>query len=77
MLKLLNKVFNYENGNFSHTKFWSNIGYATGTFVIFHLLYLQALTPEYFGVYLSICAAHATASKYLNLRIEIPDKSAD
>jgi hypothetical protein len=67
-LKELYDGLTHDKGEFSHTKFWANIAYATATVVIFKLTYMSQLNENYFLIYLGVVAAHGTASKFLNLK---------
>jgi hypothetical protein len=58
----------HEKGEFSHTKFWANIAYATATVVVIKLTYMSQLTENYFLYYLAVVAAHGSVSKFLNMK---------
>ena len=62
-------VFINNNGKPSHTKVFSSIAYITATWIVIVLTYNHNLTVDYFMWYLAIVGAHATASKWIDKKV--------
>lgn len=60
------KGFLSEQGQLSHTKLWSSVAYATGSWVIINQTLAHSLNTECFIAYLTICAAHSGYSKFIS-----------
>jgi len=54
------------NGNFSVSKFWTNVAYAVATYVI--IRYASATNWELLLVYLSVVGGSEVGKKFLNMR---------
>jgi hypothetical protein len=54
------------DGKISHTKFWSNIAYATGTGVFILQAYKGTLTPDVWLIYMGVVGAHSAVSKMIS-----------
>jgi len=54
------------NGNFSASKFWTNVAYATATYVV--LKYASSTNWELLLVYLSVVGGSEVGKKFLNMR---------
>lgn len=68
MKQFINDLVKTPQGKVSHTKFWSNIAYATGTAAIVITTFKGNLTPDLFLIYLSVVGGAAIASKFVSLR---------
>lgn len=64
LLKILDGMF-YRAGKFSHTKLWSNLGYAVFTWAIIHKTLDNTASDELWLIYISVVALHTTASNAL------------
>ena len=56
----------YRGSEFSHTKFWSNIGYAVFTWAIITKVINNSVSDDLFLIYISVTALHTTASNLLS-----------
>jgi hypothetical protein len=54
------------HGNFSASKFWTNVAYAVATYVI--IRYASATNWELLLVYLSVVGGSEVGKKFLNMR---------
>ena len=54
------------NGNFSVSKFWTNVAYAVATYVI--IRYASATNWELLLVYLSVVGGSEVGKKFLNMK---------
>lgn len=54
------------NGNFSVSKFWTNVAYAVATYVV--IRYASATNWELLLVYLSVVGGSEVGKKFLNMR---------
>ena len=69
MLKVIKDIFKglfYRGGTLSHTKFWSNIGYAVFTWAIITKVINNSVSDDLFLIYISVTALHTTASSLLS-----------
>jgi hypothetical protein len=64
LLNILKGLF-YREGKFSHTLFWSNIGYAVFTWAIITKVINNTASDELFLIYIGVVTAHTSFSKYL------------
>lgn len=55
----------YRAGKFSHTKAWSNAGYAIFSWAIITKVINNTASDELFLIYISVTALHTTASSLL------------
>lgn len=67
-MPIIKDLISTPQGKVSHTKFWSNIAYATGTAVIVITTFKENLTSDLFLIYLSVVGGAAIASKFVSLR---------
>ena len=51
---------------FSHTKFWSNVGYCVFTWAIITKVINNTVSDDLFLIYISVTALHTTASNLLS-----------
>ena len=58
------------NGNFSTSKFWTNVAYAVATYVV--LRYASATNWELLLVYLSVVGGSEVGKKFLNMKYPQP-----
>lgn len=72
--QLLLDIFVNGNGKPSHTKVFSSVAYITATWIVIVLTYRNTLNVDYFLWYLAIVGAHATASKWIDKKV---DKNVD
>lgn len=68
------EIFVHNNGKPSHTKVFSSVAYITATWIVIVLTYRNTLNVDYFLWYLAIVGAHATASKWIDKKV---DKNVD
>ena len=69
MKKLINELYKgmfYRGESFSHTKFWSNIGYGVFTWAIITKVINNSVSDDLFLIYISVTALHTTASNLLS-----------
>jgi hypothetical protein len=69
MLKILGEMYKgmfYRGDSFSHTKFWSNIGYGVFTWAIITKVINNSVSDDLFLIYISVTALHTTASNLLS-----------
>ena len=69
MIKTLSNVLKglfYRGDTLSHTKFWSNIGYAVFTWAIITKVINNTVSDDLFLIYISVTALHTTASNLLS-----------
>ena len=64
MLNILEGMF-YRAGKFSHTKMWSNFGYAIFSWAIIYKTLDNTASDELWLIYISVVALHTTASNAL------------
>lgn len=58
--------FRDPKGNFSASKFWTNVAYATATYVV--IKYASSTNWELLLVYLSVVGGSEVGKKFLNMR---------
>lgn len=69
MKKLLGELYKgmfYRGEAFSHTKFWSNVGYGVFTWAIITKVINNSVSDDLFLIYISVTALHTTASNLLS-----------
>ena len=63
---MTNPLFRDPNGNFSTSKFWTNVAYATATYVV--IMNANATNWELLLVYVATVGGSEVAKKFLNMR---------
>lgn len=69
MLSKINEIYKglfFRGDSFSHTKFWSNIGYGVFTWAIITKVINNSVSDDLFLIYISVTALHTTASNLLS-----------
>ena len=69
MLKPIKDLFKglfYRGDTISHTKFWSNIGYAVMTWAVITKVINSTASDDLLLIYISVTALHTTASNLLS-----------
>ena len=70
---MTNPLFRDPNGNFSTSKFWTNVAYATATYVV--IMNANATNWELLLVYVATVGGSEVAKKFLNMRYGVPQSS--
>lgn len=71
---MTNPMWRDPNGNFSTSKFWTNVAYAVATYVV--LRYASATNWEILLVYLSIVGGSEVGKKFLSMKYgQLPNDS--
>ena len=68
-------MFNDPHGKFSASKFWTNVAYATATYVV--IQHAGAANWELLLVYVATVGGSEVAKKFLNMRYGTNGKSDD
>lgn len=69
MLKVIKDICKglfYRGDTVSHTKVWSNVGYAVFTWAIITKVINNSVSDDLFLIYISVTALHTTASSLLS-----------
>lgn len=66
-----------ENGKLSHTKLWSNVAYATMTFIVIFMAIKGTLLLDMFIAYGIIVALHNSASKLISAKFGKTDLKSE
>ena len=66
VIKIILKGMFFRGGDFSHTKLWSNVGYAVFTWAVIHKTLNASVSDELYLIYIGVVAAHTSFSRFLS-----------